>query len=117
MSDEEPKVTECWTEVGNAESGPDPDLSFSYKDSDRCIPAILMWKEDYDAMVKRLEYRDAEILDLKVSLTMANQERWSWKMETKSRGEEIESLRKELEELREKVREVKKKKHTEGRER
>lgn len=55
MSKEEPKVTECWVEEGFGSNG-HPTLEGAYdKEHDWYRPAILMWREDYDAMKCELE--------------------------------------------------------------
>ena len=114
MSKEEPKVTECWTQVDLDEHYPCAGaVSEKYQcPGDR--PAILMWREDYDAMrvqLKKLELElqyatddnnrvSGELERLKVELDNANAEWSGWKKEAELRGEEIAELRKELEELR-----------------
>lgn len=57
MSDnKEPKVTECWA----LSDGGIPYIDFAYCPEDErvskeLIPAILLWREDYDALLKELE--------------------------------------------------------------
>jgi hypothetical protein len=59
MSDErsesvaEPKVTECWAWQENEEGR--PHIEATRLPTHGSDPAILMWKEDYDAMRKELE--------------------------------------------------------------
>jgi len=61
MSNKEPKVTECW--MGNDCDGcPDvfDDLAVSSTDAPGYSPAIVLWRDDYDAMRKELEELRAE---------------------------------------------------------
>ncbi len=114
MSDERSesvaKVTECWVSRGE-DNRPTTQEPYNYNDPKH--PAILMWREDYEQLVKeRNEYQKRcrynldpgaqitcwdEYESLRVRLLECEGERSSWKAECKSRGEEVEELRKELE--------------------
>ncbi len=113
----EPKVTECWALMGVNGCPASNAIPTKTIPADR--PAILMWREHYEQLVKeRDEYQKRcrynldpgaqitcwdEYESLRVRLLECEGERESWKAECKNRGEEIESLRKELEQLRTKV--------------
>ena len=51
----EPKVTECWA-IESDDGSPTTDFIFAKKDAQqRDAAAVLIWREDYDAMRKELE--------------------------------------------------------------
>lgn len=54
----EPKVTECWVE--DLGEGPETRVVLDYAGS-WTRPAILLWREDYDAMRTELEELRAEL--------------------------------------------------------
>lgn len=75
---EGPKVTECWT-VEAGDGSPVLHWVFDKKDSYHPAAAILMWREDYDALRESLKHR----------------EELYWKLTA-----EFDAMRKELEELK-----------------
>lgn len=120
MSSEDPKVRECWVEE-SANDGV-PTLAGAYdKEHAWYRPAILIWKEDYDAMrnertlnlkaihelqaslaeaTKTIAERNAEVDRLNTELCHVDTERLGWKIEAENRGEQPKQFENEKQEKR-----------------